>query len=697
MDTSQNRLASGLLTAFVSSAAPTPNSTPYTVPPTYHPIPSLTSETGHNDNDGHRGRMHEWSSLIGISTALAGNVLISLALNIQRYAHIRIERELACEKLKNEANWKRAQSIRRNSGPYGTVSEGVYANYIRGEGPDVDTGYRDESPGATSTQARPSMDIRDEDSDSNSLLQQSFVSDRTIRPGDKGLHNGLRRKSYLRSPYWWVGIVLMCLGEVGNFLAYGFAPASIVSPLGVVAMISNCVIAPCLLKEKFRKRDFWGVLIAIAGAVVVVLSAKSSEEKIGPDDIWHMITRWEFELYLGISAALIVGLMWASRRYGSRTILIDVGLVALFGGYTALSTKGVSSILSFTLWHIITFPVSYLLGFVLVFSALMQIHYINRALQRFDSTQVIPTQFVLFTLSVIIGSAILYRDFESYTAVRATKFVGGCLLTFLGVYFITSGRVRADDESTFSAEDEEEAIGLLADDQYRDSVDISSRRAEGKAPRPEQVPESRDEGPQSPTGSLLSHDIDHFVDGHQSPRGILSGALSSPTGSLVAESLREPSPQRSPPLPPHSLTTNPWAESQENLAYTPKSEPQIRRPMTPPAQSSDITPASAVQFRFPSAPGTEGLSPQNNGLPSTPQGPGPSSDANLAERSPARVRTPFGHNIRNSISMRFSPGPLLPALSGGFSAVVAESLRAARQAQVTVIENQNEGPVNEND
>lgn len=123
----------------------------------------------------------------------------------------------------------------------------------------------------------------------------------------------------------------MVLGEVGNFLAYGFAPASIVSPLGVVALIFNCVIAPFMLKEQFRKRDLWGVITAVAGAVVVVLSAKSSEDKIGPHDIWVMITRWEFELYLGLSAGLIVVLMFLSGKYGSRTILIDVGLVALFG------------------------------------------------------------------------------------------------------------------------------------------------------------------------------------------------------------------------------------------------------------------------------------------------------------------------------------------------------------------------------
>lgn len=123
----------------------------------------------------------------------------------------------------------------------------------------------------------------------------------------------------------------MTIGEAGNFLAYGFAPASIVSPLGVVSLVSNCLIAPFMLKETFRRRDFCGVVVAITGAVTIVLSAKRSETKIGPDDMWMMITRWEFELYLGITIALILVLMWASERYGSTTILIDLGLVGLFG------------------------------------------------------------------------------------------------------------------------------------------------------------------------------------------------------------------------------------------------------------------------------------------------------------------------------------------------------------------------------
>ncbi|KAE8383287.1 magnesium transporter NIPA-domain-containing protein [Aspergillus bertholletiae] len=667
-------LAAGLLTAFVASAAPTPAFKPPYISPSQL-SPTLAADPGYDDGGGGGGGMHEWSSLIGIVTALIGNILISLALNIQRYAHIRIEREWEHQKLQKEAEWKRANPSRGSTDAYGSVTEHDHGDYrTRGRNQSRHVGrYRDESPDVRFVHHdQPHIDLGPDDDDDmdtgahQDQMNESFMSDPSVRPGD------LRRKSYLRSPYWWVGIVLMCFGEIGNFMAYGFAPASIVSPLGVVALISNCVIAPIMLKEKFRGRDFWGVIVAIAGAVVVVLSASSSEEKIGPHDIWVMITRWEFETYVGVSTILIIGLLWASGKYGSRTVLIDVGLVALFGGYTALSTKGVSSLLSFTLWHAITFPITYLLVFVLVFSAVLQIRYINRALQRFDSTQVIPTQFVLFTLSVIIGSAVLYRDFENYTLDRAGKFVGGCLLTFLGVYFITSGRVRrGDDESSYSADDEEEAIGLLAGERYRDSVDMSPPARHMRVHRPFRAPlGTHEEHLRSPSGSLLSHGIEGIDEGQRIHRRVSSATAPSPVGSLAADSLTEQSLAPSPPIHPNSLLTNPWADMHEAAIETPKSEPQIPqidRPVTP-EQSRPATSGSPVLLRFPSAPGIE-----DNNL-KVPAAAG-TENATSGPRSNTVPQTPPARRLRNSISSRFSPGPLLPTISAGFSAVVAESLR----------------------
>nr|XP_014346937.1 PREDICTED: NIPA-like protein 2 [Latimeria chalumnae] len=44
-------------------------------------------------------------------------------------------------------------------------------------------------------------------------------------------------KPYYKSKLWWCGLLLMGIGELGNFAAYGFAPATLVAPLGCVCVI----------------------------------------------------------------------------------------------------------------------------------------------------------------------------------------------------------------------------------------------------------------------------------------------------------------------------------------------------------------------------------------------------------------------------------------------------------------------------
>ncbi|KAM0804858.1 magnesium transporter NIPA-domain-containing protein, partial [Usnea florida] len=404
-------------------------------------------------------KLREWSSLIGIVTAIIGNILISFALNIQRYAHLRLAREQ-----EQQQTWNATHTINGQKG-YGTQQSDIAEDRIKANL----TARLDDGPPLNDH--NPTEEYTHVPGAHNESLHSRSSSESTIKQLEKP-KTFPEKKTYLKSPYWWTGIILMIAGEAGNFIAYGFAPASIVSPLGVVALISNCIIAPCLLHERFRQRDLWGVVVAVGGAVTIVLSAKNSEVKMGPGDVWAAITRWEFETYLGITAALIIVLIWASGRYGEKTILIDLGLVALCGGYTALSTKGVASLLSDTLWRALTFPITYLLVFILVVSALAQIRYVNRALQRFDSTQVIPVQFVLFTISVIIGSAVLYRDFQAADASRIGKFFGGCALTFLGVYLITSGRAGNDSEGdTDDYDNEENTIGLVDEERYQDDID----------------------------------------------------------------------------------------------------------------------------------------------------------------------------------------------------------------------------------
>jgi hypothetical protein len=262
------------------------------------------------DDSSLEDELQNWSSLIGIITAICGNVLIALALNVQRYAHIRLHRRKVLIR-------ERARQAMKNAGRYGA------AGTSNGDGPqngNHDVPYSDNTPRGSSETDPLAQSFRSDDSDAD--------DDDTPKAAS----------TYLKDPYWWVGQVLITVGEMGNFLAYGFAPASIVSPLGVVALVSNCVIAPIFFNETFRQRDFWGVIIAILGAVTVVLSAKTEETKLGPHEVWDAITTMEFEIYLGVTCALIALLIWLSPRYGNKTILIDLGLVGLFGMY--LSDRG---------------------------------------------------------------------------------------------------------------------------------------------------------------------------------------------------------------------------------------------------------------------------------------------------------------------------------------------------------------------
>lgn len=517
---------------------------------------------GDGDGDGSPGsELQNWSSLIGIITAICGNVLIALALNVQRYAHTRLHRKKAQIR-------QRARQAVRNAEGGAPQSQGAgrYGAAVTPNGGGSNGG----SSNGYGSGRYSDDDIRG--SSETEPLAQSFRSDDSADGEDDDDNDDGKPKvasTYLKDPYWWLGQVLITIGEMGNFLAYGFAPASIVSPLGVVALVSNCVIAPIFFKEVFRQRDFWGVIIAITGAVTVVLSAETEETKLGPHEVWDAITTMEFEIYLGVSCGLIVLLMWLSPKYGHKTILVDLGLVGLFGGYTVLATKGVSSMLSSTLFGAFTTPVTYVLIFILLSTAIMQVRYVNKALQRFDSTQVIPIQFVLFTLSVIIGSAVLYRDFERTTGEQAIKFIGGCLFTFFGVFLITSGRSRRadDDEPTLSdAEGIEETIGLAEQDRVP----------------PPTPPQPRRRDPPSRSGGSSRTSRVSFSDAHDTglptPRSFPSHPHQNHRHPLDDEIEDEG-------LPDAPLLSNPWQDTTTTLTaadyFTPApgltsySEPQL--------------------------------------------------------------------------------------------------------------------------
>ncbi|KAF9953950.1 hypothetical protein BGZ70_000052, partial [Mortierella alpina] len=105
--------------------------------------------------------------------------------------------------------------------------------------------------------------------------------------------------AYLRSPLWWTGMVMsefgldgvaaLIVGEICNFIAYSFAPALIVTPLGALSVVVCAVLSSLVLKEKLSLQGKIGCALCIVGAVIIVLHAPAQAAVTDIDQFKHFV------------------------------------------------------------------------------------------------------------------------------------------------------------------------------------------------------------------------------------------------------------------------------------------------------------------------------------------------------------------------------------------------------------------------
>jgi drug/metabolite transporter (DMT)-like permease len=124
---------------------------------------------------------------------------------------------------------------------------------------------------------------------------------------------GVGGYSYLLEPLWWVGMITMIVGEVANFVAYAFAPAVLVTPLGALSIIVSAVLAHFILNERLHALGVLGCVMCIAGSVVIVIHAPQEQEITSVREIWNMAIqpgenyRFIMGVILFVSKVLIPG------------------------------------------------------------------------------------------------------------------------------------------------------------------------------------------------------------------------------------------------------------------------------------------------------------------------------------------------------------------------------------------------------
>ncbi|KAM4689587.1 NIPA-like protein 2 [Discoglossus pictus] len=256
---------------------------------------------------------------------------------------------------------------------------------------------------------------------------------------------------YYRSKLWWCGVILMGVGELGNFAAYGFAPATLVAPLGCVSVIGSAAISIVFLKERLRASDIVGGALAIAGTYLLVTFSPNVSQDITALKVQKYVVSWQFLIYLILEIIIFCILLFLYTKKGVNHIVVLLLLVALLASMTVISVKGVAGMVTMTLKGDmqLTYPIFYVMAVVMIASCVFQVKFLNQAMQLYNATEVVPINFVFFTTSAIFAGVIFYQEFHDAALLNIFMFIFGCLLSFLGVFLIARNNEERVCEDPF--------------------------------------------------------------------------------------------------------------------------------------------------------------------------------------------------------------------------------------------------------
>ncbi|XP_075459830.1 NIPA-like protein 3 isoform X2 [Ascaphus truei] len=252
-------------------------------------------------------------------------------------------------------------------------------------------------------------------------------------------------RSYFRTKTWWLGLLLMLLGETGVFSSYAFAPLSLIAPLSVVSIIASSIIGIIFIKEKWKPKEFLSCGLAVIGTYLLITFGPNSHERMTGENIVRHLVSWPFLLYMLVEIVAFCLLLYYYKEKKANYIMVILLLVALLGSTTAVTVKALAGMIIVSIRGTMQFgyPIFYIMFVCMVTTAVSQASFLSQAFELYDSALIASINYILSTSIAISAGAVFYLDFRGEDALHVSMYALGCLIAFLGVFLITRNRKKA--------------------------------------------------------------------------------------------------------------------------------------------------------------------------------------------------------------------------------------------------------------
>ncbi|KAJ9555658.1 hypothetical protein OSB04_010272 [Centaurea solstitialis] len=283
---------------------------------------------------------------------------------------------------------------------------------------------------------------------SSVFIGSSFIIKKKglMKAGVSGIRAGSGGHSYLKQPMWWVGMISMILGEIANFAAYAFAPAILVTPLGALSIIVSAVLAHYFLDERMHIFGVVGCVLCLVGSTTIVLHAPHETQVSSVKQVWLFTTEPGFMVY-AITVLVLVGVLiyWYVPLYGETHVIVYVGICSLMGSLTVMCVKavGIAIKLSFSESNQFKYFQTWFFTLLLLGFCLMQLNYLNKALDTFNTNVVSPIYYVMFTSLTIVASVIMFKDWDDQSGTQIATEICGFITILCGTFLLHKAKDMA--------------------------------------------------------------------------------------------------------------------------------------------------------------------------------------------------------------------------------------------------------------
>ncbi|KAF3603995.1 hypothetical protein F2Q69_00032638 [Brassica cretica] len=238
------------------------------------------------------------------------------------------------------------------------------------------------------------------------------------------------------------GTPAVAFGEIANFVAYVYAPAVLVTPLGDLSIIISAVLAHFLLNEKLRKMGVWGCVCCIVGSVMIVTHAPQEHTPNSVDEIWKLAMQPAFLIYVATSMSIVLALiLYCEPLCGQINILVYTGICSSMGSFTVMSIKAVGIAIKLTLGNL------YLLYVAHIWLVLVMFVLCWQALDTFNAAIVSPIYYVMFTTLTIVASAIMFKDWYGQNTESIASEICGFITVLTGTVILHATREEEETSS----------------------------------------------------------------------------------------------------------------------------------------------------------------------------------------------------------------------------------------------------------